>query len=231
MTFEKHVYHRDQFAHYLRWTHVLKLAEIGMNILDVGCGSGNLAEVFYRNRYKPFYYLGLDIRAKIIDENVIKFKEVEWAHFKSCDLIKDVWPEKKPWDIICSFEVLEHVGKENVKTLLQKIKEQCSENTVVLISTPVFDAQVGPADNHVVDGVIGELTFDEMENELKNVNFKVENVYGTFASKKDYKKIIPPNLKLWFEKLNEYYDDNLISNLMAPLFPEHSRNCLWRLKK
>jgi hypothetical protein len=25
-TFERHVFHRDQFAHYLRWTHVLKAA-------------------------------------------------------------------------------------------------------------------------------------------------------------------------------------------------------------
>ena len=52
VTFEKHVFHRDQFAHYLRWTHVLKRAKIGMNILDFGCGTGNLAEVLYRNRYK-----------------------------------------------------------------------------------------------------------------------------------------------------------------------------------
>ena len=51
-TFERHVFHRDQFAHYLRWSHILKIAKIGMNILDVGCGSGNLLEVFYRNKRK-----------------------------------------------------------------------------------------------------------------------------------------------------------------------------------
>lgn len=33
-----------------------------------------------------------------------------------------------------------------------------------------------------------------------------------------------------FETLKEYYDSNLLSNLMAPMFPEHSRNTLWVLK-
>ena len=49
--FERHIYHRDQFAHYLRWTHVLRDARIGQTILDFGCGSGEMLEVFYRNRY------------------------------------------------------------------------------------------------------------------------------------------------------------------------------------
>ncbi len=32
-TFKKHVFRRDQFAHYLRWTHILKEARIGGNYL------------------------------------------------------------------------------------------------------------------------------------------------------------------------------------------------------
>lgn len=44
-TFERHVYHRDQFAHYLRWTHILKVAKIGDSIVDFGCGAGDLLEV------------------------------------------------------------------------------------------------------------------------------------------------------------------------------------------
>lgn len=36
-SFERHVFHRDQFAHYLRWTHILKEAKIGETIVDFGC--------------------------------------------------------------------------------------------------------------------------------------------------------------------------------------------------
>lgn len=55
-TFERHVYHRDQFAHYFRWSHILKKIMIdyknNINLLDFGCGSGELLEVAYRNRVR-----------------------------------------------------------------------------------------------------------------------------------------------------------------------------------
>lgn len=62
--FERHVFHRDQFAHYLRWTHILKEAKIGESIVDFGCGAANLLEVLYRNKYKQKEYIGIDIREK-----------------------------------------------------------------------------------------------------------------------------------------------------------------------
>ena len=34
-----------------------------------------------------------------------------------------------------------------------------------------------------------------------------------------------------FNHLKEYYDVNLLSNIMAPFFPKKSRNTLWVLKK
>ena len=34
-----------------------------------------------------------------------------------------------------------------------------------------------------------------------------------------------------FKALSDYYDSNLIANLMAPMFPEQSRNTLWVLKQ
>ena len=34
-----------------------------------------------------------------------------------------------------------------------------------------------------------------------------------------------------FDALKEYYDSNLIANIMAPMFPDASRNTLWVLKR
>ena len=47
----------------------MNIARIGQTILDFGCGSGEMLEVFYRNRYRPKQYLGLDVRTKTIEEN------------------------------------------------------------------------------------------------------------------------------------------------------------------
>jgi len=230
---ERHVFHRDQFAHVFRWTHVLKRAELGMNILDVGCGSGNCAELLYRNRYKATQYLGVDIRPQTVEANNQKFESIPWISFEVCDIVKAI-PFFRPnteesWDIIVCFEVFEHIGKYHGQALLDNIVGCMGSKTILLVSTPCYDAQVGAADNHIINGEIGEFTYYEFKI-LLETKLKIVNNFGTFASKKDYKKFIPTDLKPYFDRLNEYYDDNLISNLMAPLFPEHSRNVLWECK-
>ena len=234
-TFRKHVYHRDQFAHYLRWTHVLKNARIGMNILDVGCGTGNLLEVFYRNKFRGNEYLGLEYRASVVSKNNIKYSMLDWADFKQCDITieNQYWQPKdnNGWDIITCFEVLEHVGKENVEKVLQNIYNNMSSKTKCFISTPCYDPVVGAAANHIINGVVGEMTFNELKEKLLKVGFKIEKVYGTFASIKDYKDKLQGWQLEMYNHLKDYFDTNILSNLMAPFFPEQSRNCMWILSK
>ncbi len=230
-TMERHVYHRDQFAHYLRWTHVLKLAKINMNILDWGCGSGNLLEVFYRNKFKCKNYLGLDVRPQMVKSCNEKYKMVDWARFKTADLCqKNLQNINIEWDMICSFEVIEHIGKHNAEVFLNNINLSMDENTVLLLSTPCYDENVGAANNHIIDGEIGEFGYDELKKILED-KFIIEKVYGTFASQKDYKVHMAKSQLEFFNQVHEYFDSNILSNLMAPLFPEHSRNCMWKLRK
>jgi len=231
--FERHIFHRDQFAHYLRWTHVLKRAKIGQNVLDFGCGSGNLAEVFYRNRYKLNKFIGIDIKGSSIDKAQEKFKKVDWAQFFQHDLVEESFDYGKEWDLITSFEVIEHIGKNNAIKYLENLKLHCNKDTIVLLSTPVFDEKVGAAKNHIFNSGNGEqiqeFGFDELKTLLEQ-SFTIEEKYGTFASQRDYKPLMNDWQTEMFNALSKYYDSNLISNLMAPLFPEYSRNCLWVLK-
>lgn len=230
-TFERHVFHRDQFAHYLRWTYVLNIDEIGMKILDVGCGSGNMYELFYRNRFSPKRYVGVDVRPRTIKLNKEKFPKAEFecvdaAHPKSYLPIDD-------WDIIACFEMLEHVGKKNVPIVLKHIHETANTNTIVLLSTPNYDSKVGPAENHMIAGEVGEMTVDELGEMIDDAGFVIVAYYGTFASKKDIMPEIvkDPELKRLYDSFHEYYDSNLMSVIFAPLFPRQSRNVLWVLRK
>ena len=228
--FQKHVYHRDQFAHYLRWTHVLKKLKIGMNILDWGCGSGELCEVAYRNRYKPKSYIGIDIRKKVIQNANMEFSNVPWAEFIEKDLCDSNFIKiNKEFDIISSFEVIEHIGKENVDIFLNNMTMHANKNTIIMISTPVYDEKVGAAKNHIINGNICEFEYDELEEILKKY-FKIINVYGTFASQKDYKPIMNEWQMNFYNSVKEYFDSNILSNLMAPMFPKYSRNCMWILQ-
>ena len=230
--FEKHIFHRDQFAHYLRWTHVLKRAKIGMNILDFGCGNGNLAEVLYRNKFKANMYLGLDIREKTCQNARERFPGISWIKFEHTNLCSDlnsISTKNNKWDIICSFEVIEHIGKKNIDAFLKNIKSLCSENTTILISTPNYDEKVGAAENHIINGEVGEWKHEELQEKLKEY-FTITEKYGTFASQKDYKNLMNDWQKEMYNNLSKYYDSNILSNLMAPMFPVESRNCLWVCK-
>lgn len=230
--FERHIYHRDQFAHYLRWSHILKIARIGQTILDFGCGSGEMLEVFYRNKFRPKKYVGLDIRKQTIDENNKKFEKLDFAEFRQADLCARDLDVGETFDIITCFEVMEHIGHENADQFLDNIAYHCDENTRVYLSTPNYDPNVGAANNHLLgpNKEIGEWDHHELEAKLSEY-FTIEKKYGTFASMKDYKNDLTGWRKEMFEALKEYYDTNLISVIMAPLVPaEQARNCLWVLK-
>jgi len=237
-SFERHVYHRDQFAHYLRWTHILKLAKIGQKTLDFGSGSGSLAEVFYRNRFKQSKYFGLEYREKTVNEANKKFQNVDWVTFFQCDIIKDDMDEyKDDWDLIASFEVAEHIGKNNITRYFQQAKSLMVDKTKFLLSTPNYDEKVGAAGNHTYDSrdgrgkAVQEFDHNELEEEILENGFTIEQKFGTFASQTHYKHLMNDWQKNMFKELNKYYDTNLMSVLMAPMFPKESRNCLWILRK
>lgn len=237
-TFERHVFHRDQFAHYLRWTHILKEAKIGETIVDFGCGKGNLLEVLYRNKFKCEKYIGIDIRTKTITSAAKNFHTVNWAEFFADDLIKPKLDYTKfKADKVCSFEVIEHVGKHNALKFLTNFMACGKQTATYYLSTPNFDEQVGAAGNHTYDAGDGngisvqEFGHKELESHILNAGFTIVKKFGTFASIRDYKPLMNDWQKKMFNAIKEYYDSNLISNIMAPFFPEHSRNTLWILKR
>lgn len=233
--FERHIYHRDQFAHYLRWSHILKVAKIGQTILDFGCSTGEMLELFYRNKYRPKQYLGLDIRKQTVDENNEKFAKLDFAEFRQCDLCQDELDLGQTFDIITCFEVMEHIGHENADAFLDNIAYHCDENTRVYLSTPNYDPKVGAAKNHMLgpeeNKEVGEWDHFELQDKLSEY-FDIEAKYGTFASIKDYKEEIEGDWRhVMFDELRKYYDTNMLSVIMAPVIkPEHARNCLWVLK-
>jgi 2-polyprenyl-3-methyl-5-hydroxy-6-metoxy-1,4-benzoquinol methylase len=229
--FERHVYHRDQFAHYLRWTHILKIIGAKAIILDIGCGTGNMLKVLYHNRHTPYMYLGVDVRTKTINNNVEKYGHLKWAHFKNVDFCKSSVPSllsTGKFEYITCFEVFEHIGKENGPQFLANVCKQMDKDTKLFISTPCYNG-VDVADNHIINGQIGEYTFKEMK-EILSEFFTIEDVFGTFASQADYYPHLSKADQLTFAELSKYYDSNLVSVIFAPLYPEYSRNCLWVCK-
>lgn len=239
-TFERHVFHRDQFAHYLRWSFVLKRIGRLERVVDFGCGKGHLLETLYRNQHTPEAYFGFDIRTQTIQKAAQKFA-LPWAKFYAVDLVK-AEPQtfanmKMDAHHVCSFEVLEHIGKQNAPRYLANFMACGNQNAQYYLSTPNFDPGVGAAGNHTYDSGDGrghvpqEFDHKELQTILQDCGFKILEKFGTFASVKDYKHLMNEHQIYVYNALHKYYDSNVVSVLMAPMFPEQSRNTLWVMVK
>lgn len=237
---QRHVFHRDRLAHFFRWAHVMRAMRQGYRVLDLGCGSGNLAIMLYANRFDT-KYVGVDIRGKTMDTAQSYFEGKKFrAQFIIGDLCADGWQDlalKNLGDndeptyphVITSFEFIEHIPGDQVEPFLLRAKQCMGRETAFYLSTPCFDG-VRKAENHVKEWFYGEL------KELLEKHFVIEKHWGTFMSQKDFEDCIaddsPRNQAMWevWAKLKEYYGSETLAILFASMFPDRSRNCIWKLR-
>lgn len=224
---ERGIIHRDMIAHVLRWSHVVKELQIKQSyktatVLDLGCGKeAPLIKTLYTSRMMPAMYCGVDLGK--IEPSIDFSKYPNTVQFVPNTDIMTVEPTLF-FNTIVMFEVLEHVEKDYGELILERVKCFMDKSTKLFLSTPCFNGS--KANNHVA-----EWEFQELRDLLLKVGFSIENVWGTFASIKDYEHRLEeyPGLSTAFVDLREYYDTNVLACIFAPLFPENSRNCLWKL--
>lgn len=231
---ERGFIHRDYIAHCLRWSHVVKKLTKGKGysttrLLDVGCGRElPLASTLYSSRLILEKYYGVD-HGPINDDASSKFDSGKfplelWENQDILDLtLKDLGNERV--NVITCFEVLEHVEPAHMRKILQHIGDLAIPGAVFYFSTPCWNRQ-DCADNHV-----NEMLFDALGAVFEDAGYKIDGVFGTFASIRDYESYLTTEQANLFNRLREYYDSNVLSCIFAPLFPAQSRNCLWQLSK
>lgn len=227
-------------------------------VLDIGCGKEvPLAKLLYSNKLTSTTYIGCDVNKLDVDfnfgsmsNNIILVEKCDFAKYvslvsgKQVGMNDDTEPkyvnlssdsrsdtlQDQP-NIITCFEVLEHVEPAHSVRLLQKMREVIHDDGTIFISTPCFNGNA--AGNHV-----NEITYEALGTLIQTLGFGIRNVYGTFASQSDIEPLIEEyntyntdGLVKAYRELKKYYDSNVISTFLAPLFPQASRNCLWELTK
>lgn len=220
------ILHRDYIAHCLRWSHVLKHAKIGQTILDLGAADFPLCMAFYTNKYRPSRFVGVEIR----DAMLIKAKNklakapfpIDFIQANLCTEFNKI--PKLDYDIITSFEFVEHIPGEQVGPFLSNVRSIMSLETIFFLSTPAYDGK-NMAENH-----IKEWYYQELKDELQK-HFYIEKVFGTFINQAEVKSSEDKTIVEMFTRLRDYYDSNYLSTIFAPLLPEKARNCIWRLRR
>ena len=226
-------------------------------LLDIGCGvEAPLAKMLYSNRLTNVQYLGIDYGPikpsmvfpgsfqpeflertdaaellRILGETVDMVQaDPTTMHADRMEAVNAVLEPLGgvPTHVAC-FEVLEHMLPDDVVKLLLALRKVVGPECVLWFSTPVYNSRVGAAGNH-----INEMTVDTLGHIFEASGFVVDDRWGTFASQRDYLPIMESaygkDVVDVFNELKQYYDADLVSILWAPLFPDHSRNNLWRLR-
>lgn len=228
---ERVLIHRDYIAHCLRWSHVVKKLYEKQKyktarILDVGCGKeAPLAKLLYSNRMSGAKYFGIDMNKLQLPEMLVAATEsgkLEVTLQGQTDA-SELLPEELPWvpTVITCFEVYEHVHPRIARRLVENLRRLIHEESGVLFfSTPCWNGSA--AANH-----INETTYDAMGRLLMDCGWDVREHYGTFASQSDYVGHLTPEQTALYTELSTYYDSNLLAVMLAPLYPQYSRNVLW----
>lgn len=214
--------HRDYAAHFFRWGFAGRFITNATRVLDVGCGTDVplLSILNHPRNLVPAAYVGVDYNPAPRKVPSRQWATYHW-HFDFTRRYKEL---KGPFDVVTCFEVIEHMRPDAGARLLSGIRWNLGPEGVALLSTPVFDGKA--AANH-----LHEWTVPELERAVIDAGLVIESRYGTFASWQAIKKVASREELAIANRLKEYYSGEVISCFLAPLYPDQSRNIVWKLRR
>lgn len=107
-------------------------------VLDLGCGTG----------YGAFMlsWLANHVAALDVSGEAIRFAERHFGNapnltFRVVEIVSEFWPmwSDRLYDVVTAFEVLEHLTVSEMRTVLDRMKDVCTPDGVLLGSIPVED--------------------------------------------------------------------------------------------
>jgi SAM-dependent methyltransferase len=193
--------------HFFRWSFAKRFITVRARVLDLGCGIDPTLPQLLASHLgnTPRAYVGVD---KKTPPNPVNRK---WAHYYECpkiastklaNVVKLVTEDHGPFDVVVAFDIAESLAQapKTRARLLRTIKACLAPSGIVIVSTAPH-----------------QLNF---KTELEIAGFEIENRFGVLATDTSP---IPPALR----DLRQYYDDDVLASLCAPLYPESARFVTW----
>jgi len=138
-------------SHYNRWIYETIAPYIGRNLLETGCGNGNITRLLVKHRGLT-RYVGVDASVEFCREQQrdTSFAPGVSCEFRAMDLQDDslLQLSSSRFDSIVCLNVLEHVAKDQL--LLDRFKNLLSPAGQVILQVPAFQFLYGTIDE--IDG-------------------------------------------------------------------------------
>lgn len=226
---------RDYSAHFWRWSFARRYINTTHTVLEVGCGEDKPLSKILTGGAAPHvgHYTGVDLnKLKPSTAGRLTFH----GEFNFVENYKNllVGNDAGGFDVVVHYEVIEHMKVEHGTKLLKACFASLKPGGIMLMSTPCYDG-VRHAANH-----IHEYTVPELQKATEKAGFEIDQRFGTFMDIKHIGKMAPtmndmgshPDkmleaIKLVRRGLMKYYDNDAVSCIFAPLYPDHARNNLW----
>lgn len=226
---------RDYSAHFWRWSFARRFITAKHHVLEIGCGQDRpLSKILTGGAAAHVNtYTGVDLNPlKSSGSQRLAFH----GEFNFVDRYKELLKARpEGYDVLVSYEVVEHMHSKFMPTFMKAAFQCTKKGGTFLLSTPCYDG-VRQAANH-----INEMTIDILRKHVEKAGFEIMKRYGTFIDIKHIGKVdtsVSRNNIISSQSVNDvkvalaqYYDNDAISCIFAPLYPDHARNNLWVLRK
>jgi len=223
--------HRDYSAHFFRWSFARRFITPKDTVLEIGCGEDKpLSKILTGGAAaRVDKYVGVDLN-KLKPSGSQRLTFLGEFNFveRHKELLKDEF--KDGFDVVVHYEVIEHMHSKYTLKFLKNCFDSLKPGGAMLMSTPVWD-HVRMAANH-----INEMDVETLQKHTEKAGFIVERRFGTFMDikhigKVDTDRASKASIAEVRTALAEYFDNDAISNIFGPLYPDSSRNNLWVCRK
>jgi 2-polyprenyl-3-methyl-5-hydroxy-6-metoxy-1,4-benzoquinol methylase len=222
---------RDYSGHFFRWSFARRFITTKDRVLEIGCGEDKPLSKILTGGAAPhvLHYTGVDLN-KLKPSAAAKLQF--HGEFNFVERYKELLKGDNAggFDIVVHYEVIEHMRVEHGAKMLKACFASLKPGGIMLMSTPCYDG-VRHAANH-----IHEYEIPELQKATEKAGFKIEKRYGVFMDIKHIGKAETDRANKSAiaevkKALSEYYDNDAISCIFAPLYPDEARNNLWICRK
>ena len=229
---------RDYLAHCIRYGFPMKVIKEhfgpGARIMEMGCGKEiplfrtltcDHSAVKY---YKPSVYVAADLNSIMYRPRITGCQTHILANTNIVDE-KEKVPDEV-FDIVVSFEVLEHMGKADGNRFLDAMfdfarrkVERENKPGMILLSTPVNGGKI--AKNHIY-----EYGRSELRRMFEKRGGVILEEYGTFSNLRDLMSAMDDTeLEVW-NRMAAYHSPHTLSCVFSAMHPEAARNIVWKVE-